>query len=335
MRVKWIDITKFFGIFAIYLGHYQTNAGHAYGFVFSYHVALFFFLSGCMNSYDNETNYGKYVWKKFKSIMVPFWIFSFLSIVIYIIDTNGSLWDVAYLVTRIARGNIRNEFVASSLWFLSCLFVIELIFKLLKYLKNKILIFMICLVLFWVSNTLIVPDPIVFPHWWYNIDSAFYYIIYFAIGYVSYPIILWLFKYDTNIKKYILWISGIASFVYSALLFLGESCIVDCLDNVLGSFAVIVSSCITIWLNCLVAKLLEDIQLFQVIGKETLYLCGNEYLIKTIVNCILQVFGMSIQANSPLTFYILTMSLLIVGVKLVIPYEKKLIGYIMNKICKK
>lgn len=182
---------------------------------------------------------------------------------------------------------------------------------------------MICLVLFWASNTLIVPCPIVFPHWWYNIDSAFYYIIYFAIGYISYPFIIELFKYDTGLKKWTLWIGGLVSFIYSALIFLGNSCLVDCIGKVFGPFAIIVSSCIMIWLNCIVAKLLENIQLFQSIGRETLFLCGNEYVIKTILNSMLQVFGLSMQAGSPLTFYVLTMFLLLVGTKVVIPHEKK------------
>ena len=64
-RVEWIDIAKFLGIFAIYLGHFGDSAGHAFTFVFAFHVPLFFFLSGCMSNYDNETNIFRFVWKKF------------------------------------------------------------------------------------------------------------------------------------------------------------------------------------------------------------------------------------------------------------------------------
>ena len=159
MRVHWVDVTKFLGIFAIYLGHYQTNAGKAYGFVFYYHVALFFFLSGCMNYYDKEKNIWKYVKKKFKSIMIPFFAFSFLSVLVHIISIDGSLNDVSLLVAKIIRGNIRNEFIASSLWFLSCLFIIEVIFKFIKCIKNRLAIFLICLALFWIANNMINPSP--------------------------------------------------------------------------------------------------------------------------------------------------------------------------------
>ena len=64
-RIEWIDICKYLGILAIYIGHFGTDAGSAFKFVFTYHVPLFFFLSGCMDTYDKENNYFKYVWKKF------------------------------------------------------------------------------------------------------------------------------------------------------------------------------------------------------------------------------------------------------------------------------
>ena len=42
-RIEWVDICKFLGILAIYIGHFGTDAGDAYVFVFKYHVPLFFF----------------------------------------------------------------------------------------------------------------------------------------------------------------------------------------------------------------------------------------------------------------------------------------------------
>ncbi len=64
IRVEWIDVARALGIYAIYLGHFSTEAGHAYGFVFQYHVALFFFISGCMENYSKETCFYTYLLKK-------------------------------------------------------------------------------------------------------------------------------------------------------------------------------------------------------------------------------------------------------------------------------
>ncbi len=39
---KYIDVAKFFGIFAIYLGHLGNAVGPFCSFVFRFHVPLFF-----------------------------------------------------------------------------------------------------------------------------------------------------------------------------------------------------------------------------------------------------------------------------------------------------
>lgn len=45
-RYEWVDCLKFWGILAIYIGHFGSNAGKLYEFVFLYHVPLFFFSAG-------------------------------------------------------------------------------------------------------------------------------------------------------------------------------------------------------------------------------------------------------------------------------------------------
>ena len=70
-RIKWINMAKFFGIFAIYVGHFGAAAGNAYDFVFAFHVPLFFFLSGCTERLSSEKNLGKYLMKKVKTILLP------------------------------------------------------------------------------------------------------------------------------------------------------------------------------------------------------------------------------------------------------------------------
>ena len=76
-RVEWIDIAKFIGIFTIYLGHFGNDAGLAARFVFYFHVALFFFISGCMDTYDKEKNILKYWWKNVKEYFFHFMVFQY------------------------------------------------------------------------------------------------------------------------------------------------------------------------------------------------------------------------------------------------------------------
>ena len=54
-RIKWIDVARCLGIFAVFLGHFGQDAGRMTNFLYTHHVALFFFLSGCMAPRDDST----------------------------------------------------------------------------------------------------------------------------------------------------------------------------------------------------------------------------------------------------------------------------------------
>ena len=151
--------------------------------------------------------------------MIPFWIFALLSIVVTVINNQINIYDVKDMLVKIAYGCIRNRFVATSLWFLPCLFVMEIIFKLIKFARFKVLMLAICVAIYVAVVKLIVPGPHISPSWEYNVDSALYFIIYYAIGYAAFPYIASLFKLDTLLKKIVFFATGALSFIYSALQF--------------------------------------------------------------------------------------------------------------------
>lgn len=336
-RIKWVDVAKFLGIFAIYLGHFGTTAGMTRDFVFIYHVPLFFFLSGCMSTLDNEKNILKFVWKKLKSLMIPFWIFALLSIVVTVINNQINIYDVKDMLVKIAYGCIRNRFVATSLWFLPCLFVMEIIFKLIKFARFKVLMLAICVAIYVAVVKLIVPGPHISPSWEYNVDSALYFIIYYAIGYAAFPYIASLFKLDTLLKKIVFFATGALSFIYSALQFFGKADLLPSINKVpvLNIFSLVISAICIIWFNLIAAKLLENVALFNEIGRSTLYLCCNEYFMHVFTFDILTLFGLKRALSNPLQTYIFVIILLVLCTKLVAPAEKKLARSIASVFAKK
>lgn len=333
-RIQWIDVAKFLGIFSIYLGH--LDAGLSFNFVFSYHVPLFFLISGCMENLNVEKNFIKYFLIKVKKILIPFFVFSLIAIVIKIIETNASTTEVKNMLILLLKGNIRNTFFAGSLWFLSCLFVMEILFYIIKKVKFKPLILLICLGLFVISNILIVPKPIFSPHFIYNIDSALYYIIYYAIGFILFPYIQKLFKLNNIKYKIFFAVSGIFSFLYSACVFLGKDYLeIKQLDfitfnNIYVIFEPVIKALIIIWLMFIIAKILENNSILNKIGKETLYLCGSEYIIKTIIICFVGILGLNITLSNSLSCYIYTFLLLILVSRYLVPIEKKVIEKIQD-----
>ena len=54
-RIEWIDIAKGFGILLVILGHtIAYDCSHiVYNSIYSFHMPLFFFLSGVMSKKEN------------------------------------------------------------------------------------------------------------------------------------------------------------------------------------------------------------------------------------------------------------------------------------------
>jgi len=144
-RCVWIDITKAFAIFFIVLGHSLNGAG-LWKWLYGFHVPLFIIVSGFL--FVKKYDYKKVLINKIKTIMIPYWCVSLLSILIYIFlgnyivsDENlsfllcikGMLW--ANGETGIMKWNL-------PLWFLPMFFVLQLVamFFLDNKKDNKIII---------------------------------------------------------------------------------------------------------------------------------------------------------------------------------------------------
>jgi len=322
-RVKYLDVAKFIGIFCIYLGHFGDAAGYAYSFVFTFHVALFFFLSGCSEWLSTERPWKQYFYKTFKGIMGPFYLFAITAVVFRCVLDN-TYANVGQNLICILKGCIRNRFFAGGLWFLSCLFVVKLCFYILrKLLKSKLLILIACLALYLAAQLLIDPKPTIQPHMAYNIDSACYYMIFYGLGYCSFDKIHTLFAFDTVCKRVWGGILGGVSCAFSAALFFGKNVL-----YVFGSNAIvylincILTPCIVIFFVLSVSKLMQDVTLFEEMGKNTLYLCGSEYVMRRLIPICLQTVGLNIALPSPLSAYLYTFALLLLCNKLFVPAEK-------------
>jgi hypothetical protein len=223
------------------------------------------------------------------------------------IELQSTIDEIIAWLLMLLKGNIIEGFAAVPLWFLICLFVIQVIFKLLKYLKAKVIIFLMCTAMHMVAvYCTIVPSL-------YHLDKALYYIIFYAVGYIAYPFIMKLFELDTKAKILCFAIGGILSLPYTAMCFF-------CIDLVPLTF--VLKALVLIWFNLVAARLLSNVELLQRIGKETLYLCGNEVIVKTLVADILLLFEINVNLANPLIAYLYTFMLLVLNIKVVIPCEK-------------
>lgn len=328
-RIKWIDVLKGLAIIVIYIGCFGSEAGKTYDFISTHHAALFFCILGLVENFNKEENILRYAIKKVKTVLIPCYVLAYLVVMIVTIQYEYG-WDfIEKMNAIIAKGFIRNTFAADSLWYLTCLFSIQLIFFVIKKIKYKWLIFVICLGLH-CCNALWI-NSIEYPHWYFNIDSALYYMIFYAAGYLVFPYVVKLFELDTRKKKFIFVITGGFSLIYSIGIYFGVD-IFSRLPSFVWVFTSILKTGIIIWLYFVCARLMQEVKFFADIGKNMLYLCGSEYILKVLISTVLSIFGISIATNSPIQIFMYIGILVFVGNKYLVPVEEYLIGKIVRKV---
>ena len=184
-RIAWVDLLKLAGILAVFCGHLHFGEGTdlLYQFVFLYHVPLFFFAAGIFADRLETVTFREAVLKKGRQLLLPYSFFVLLSMTVIV------LTDSVDFITCLKYGKqfvwgIRNQMPAPALWFFPCLFVMSVCFDLLRrLLKRKGLLTIAALFLYFLSVSVFPHNPGVEPSWFFNVDSACYYMIYYALGY--------------------------------------------------------------------------------------------------------------------------------------------------------
>lgn len=193
VRNKTIDVVKGIGIIFVILGHMNI----LFPYCFSFHMQLFFFVSGFLFFYNHQNSFKKFVSKKFFKLVVPYFLFGFFTMFLFFLLGNRFSLGNVFLYTKLLIFDIRNTLPFNSpLWFLISLFTISVIyFVLTKYIKSKILIFITCLSLSYFSFYFI-NENIVF-----SLNWTFYYLIFYAMGDYINHILHILQKNDKKILK--------------------------------------------------------------------------------------------------------------------------------------
>lgn len=98
----------------------------------------------------------------------------------------------------------------------------------------------------------------------------------------------------------------------------------------MGSLADIIRSIIVIFFFSCVAYELRNIKLLVSLGQETLYFCGNEYILRAVVPLLLAAIGLKFTVSTPITAILLSFLLIFIGHKLLVPWQKQFISKISS-----
>lgn len=126
-RILYIDIAKCIGIFLVVLGHTVSADTMCKSFLYSFHMPLFFILSGMVNKdyiIESKEDAFDFLKKKFFSLFVPYFIWG-------CIYSKFTIKNILFILYG-TRECLLFADSLSSLWFLPVLFVASIIFLIVK-----------------------------------------------------------------------------------------------------------------------------------------------------------------------------------------------------------
>ena len=188
MRHKHIDVVKGIGIILVVLGHTYSIPEYLYNLIYSFHMPLFFILSGLVYNEKKNTElpFFEFLKKKAKSYLVPYYLYALINLVIEL------LWSKFYLrenvtlsiVSKYVKGiflcsaDITNMPNCSPIWFFMCLFIASLVIWFIVKYASKIK-WLFC-VLFMVTGYLLsICLPFMLP---FKLDTVFMAVSFMIIG---------------------------------------------------------------------------------------------------------------------------------------------------------
>ncbi|MBU3111029.1 acyltransferase family protein [Clostridium lacusfryxellense] len=144
-KISWIDISKGIAMLLVILGHTGVPV-KINNYIYSFHMPLFFFLSGYLFKINKYHSFIKFLIAKIKSLVVPYFAFAIFDYIINIFTNNyhapANFFNALKLISY---GNI--NYMPTALWFLPCLFVVEIAFYLIsKFIKKPQLIILILII---------------------------------------------------------------------------------------------------------------------------------------------------------------------------------------------
>ncbi len=122
-RISWIDVSKGVAIILVTLGHNPyigDTPGKAFEVIFSFHIPLFFFLSGLF--FKSDTSLSELILKKYKALLKPYLFTMFFVVVLYSFFKRQYSFP-GYLFWALYANGPDLPKSAIHLWFLPSLFI--------------------------------------------------------------------------------------------------------------------------------------------------------------------------------------------------------------------
>lgn len=179
-RIEWIDVAKGYGILLVILGH--LGAGRWDRFIYSFHMPLFFFLSGYI--FSANKSFKEFLVTKLKTIVVPYFCLGGMLIIFQMIfEKLTGVREFSFTTLSHTVGDLIVQIRCWDLWYLTTLFLVNIVFFIFVKTFKKM----------WIIGLASIVMPIIgFAYYrlggrglvW-NFDVVFFAIFFFFIGYFA------------------------------------------------------------------------------------------------------------------------------------------------------
>lgn len=131
-RFDYLDIAKGIGILLVVWAHIML-VGASHRLIYAFHMPLFFFISGMLFNKHKYASFGQFLTQRAKRLLVPYVLYSIITWCVwaafrYLRHDEVDSYFKPLLQTIIAQGS--GEFIVhnSALWFVPCLYAVEIMY---------------------------------------------------------------------------------------------------------------------------------------------------------------------------------------------------------------
>jgi acyltransferase len=277
-RIEYIDSLKGIGILLVLLGHVSGIPATLHDVIYSFHMPLFFIISGFL--FSGKAPAYDYVKKKTLRLIIPAWFMGLLCggpfIILLLLGKIDSTEFLSRLLGTMGGYPVAdNNFHCSPIWFLFAIFWVDVLAMLLFKLLGEHWLF----VLFFVGVISGVIGQMFDGYFIFNLNIACTSIQYFIVG-----IILRRFNILSNDR-----LIAFGLFVFIAC-YLSSPETINLSRNYIGGkwFAVTFLGAVGASLFCVyISKNLNN-ELVKWIGRNTIYIIGFDYYINSLADVVVE-----------------------------------------------
>ncbi len=179
VRIAWIDYIKAISMFLVVLGHCHLQAQNISQYIYSFHVQLFFFISGllCKQAFRKTA-----LANDIKYLIAPYLFYGMTSILFTTLTSHS--FNLYHIKEEFVKIMVGMDTSIGPIWFLPALFICKQLFYIFSSIKKTLYIKYLLLIIIFII-------PLIIHHYHLNIplfcDSALFGLPFFIIGNISMP----------------------------------------------------------------------------------------------------------------------------------------------------